>query len=87
MDYSILTNVLQGKESFGTSAGGLIWYLLTLIMMGIALYHAWYANRCEANKAQLIVAVVLSILFPKLAGLYYLFTYGLPGKAGVHPIC
>jgi hypothetical protein len=61
----------------GNPAMNLVWSILSIIAMGIAIFHAYHANKCD-EQWRLIVAIVLSFLFPKLAALYYLAKYGLP---------
>lgn len=67
----------EGMEA-GASAGKVVWFLISLAAFGIALYHAYNANKCEKNTTQLLVAVALALLFPKATAIYYLFKYGLP---------
>jgi len=67
----------EGMEA-GTSAGKVVWFLISISAFGIALYHSYNANKCEKNTAKLVMAVVLALLFPKISAIYYLFKYGLP---------
>lgn len=61
-----------------TMGGSPLMKVITLICLCIAVFHAYHANKCENSKWRMVGAIVLSVMFPKLAAAYYLFTYGLP---------
>jgi hypothetical protein len=83
MDLMLVKKVLKAKSDrfadapAGNPAMNLVWSILSIIAMGIAIFHAYHANKCD-EQWRLIVAIVLSFLFPKLAAIYYLVKYGLP---------
>lgn len=72
---------MSGKSTFADSASGgnsmgtTAWAIISLLCLVFAMWHAYNANKCEKQGSKLIMALVLSFLFPKLATVYYAMKY------------
>lgn len=56
-------------------AGKAVWAIISVFCLVFAMWHAYNANKCEKQGSKLILSLILSFLFPKIATLYYAMKY------------
>lgn len=69
------SNFADGPAGQENSMGKMVWIVITVFCIVFAMWHAYNANKCEKNGSNLIMALVLSFLFPKTATLFYAMRY------------
>lgn len=72
------TSTSSAPASGSSVASNIVWFAITLLCYFVALFHAYNANKCEQSIGKMILAIILSLLFPQIAAIYYLFKYGFP---------